>query len=114
MTLARRRLGAHGERLAASWYADQGYEILDRNWHCASGEIDLVLRKGPTLVICEVKTRSTLAYGSPAEAVTASKRARLRRLTARWLEEHDVRVATVRFDVACVLGEHIEIVAAAW
>ena len=88
--------------------------MLDRNWRCATGEIDLVLRKGSTIVVCEVKTRSTLAYGSPAEAVTGHKRARLRRLAARWLAEHDVHQANVRFDVACVLGERVEIVAHAW
>ncbi len=114
MTVARRRLGIRGEQLAASCYTDLGFEVLDRNWRCAGGEIDLVLRKGSMLVVCEVKTRSTLAFGSPAEAVTAVKRARLRRLAARWLAEHDVHPATVRFDVACVLGDNVEIVAAAW
>lgn len=114
MTVARRRLGARGEELAASRYADEGFQVLDRNWRCRIGEIDLVLQKGSTLVVCEVKTRSTLAYGSPAEAVTALKRARLRRLAARWLAEHDVHPATVRFDVACVLGEDVEILAGVW
>ncbi|MGH2927309.1 MAG: YraN family protein [Solirubrobacteraceae bacterium] len=114
VTAARRQLGARGEQRAARWYEDQGFEILDRNWRCAGGEIDLVLRKGSTLVICEVKTRRSLAYGSPAEAVTPVKRARLRRLAARWLAEHDVHAATVQFDVACVLGRQVEVVAAAW
>lgn len=114
MTDGRRRLGAHGETLAAAWYVARGYELLDRNWRCAAGEIDLVLREGRTLVVCEVKTRSTLVYGSPAEAVTARKRARLRRLAARWLAAHHVHVANVRFDVAAVLGEEVEIVAGAW
>lgn len=115
MTLARRRLGAFGEQLAARWYEARGYAVLERNWRCASGEIDLVLVSGSTLVVCEVKTRSTLAYGSPAEAVTPLKRARLRRLAACWLAAHDVRPSTVRFDVACVLvGGRVEVLAAAW
>jgi putative endonuclease len=114
VTVARRHLGARGEQLAARWYTAQGFEVLDRNWRCAAGEIDLVLRKGSTLVVCEVKTRSTLAYGSPADAVTALKRARLRRLAARWLAEHVIHPATVRFDVACILGEEVEILADAW
>jgi putative endonuclease len=114
VSVARRQLGARGEQLAAAWYAARGFEVLDRNWRCAAGEIDLVLRKGSTLVVCEVKTRSTLAYGSPAEAVTGRKRARLRRLAARWLAEHDVHQARVRFDVACVLGERVEVIAHAW
>ena len=60
--------------------------VLDRNWRCELGEIDLVLRDGHTLVVCEVKTRSALRFGSPLEAVTEAKAARLRRLAARWLD----------------------------
>jgi putative endonuclease len=114
VTDQRRRLGARGEALAAARYAGAGYELLDRNWRCAVGEIDLVLRKGRTLVVCEVKTRRTTAFGSPAEAVTAAKRARLRRLAARWLAAHHVRVVNVRFDVAVVLGDVVEILPGAW
>lgn len=114
MSDARRQLGARGEQLAARWYTARGFEVLDRNWRCAGGEIDLVLRRGSTLVVCEVKARSDLEYGSPAEAVTARKRARLRRLAARWLAVHDVHPATVRFDVACILGGEVEILAGAW
>ncbi|HLW45408.1 MAG TPA: YraN family protein [Acidimicrobiales bacterium] len=113
-TSARRRLGDRGEQLAAAWYLGHGYEILDRNWRCAVGEIDLVLRKGATVVICEVKTRSSLAYGSPGEAVTGRKRTRLRRLAARWLVTHSVHAHTVRFDVAAVLGDHLEILESVW
>ena len=114
MSTARRLLGIRGEEAAAAWYRARGYEILDRNWRCSAGEIDLVLLSEPTLVVCEVKTRTTLLYGSPAEAVTAAKRARLRRLAARWLGDHDVHVTNVRFDVAAVLGEHVEVIAGAW
>lgn len=114
VTDRRRLLGACGEALAAAWYEEEGYEVLQRNWRCELGEIDLVLRKGRTLVVCEVKTRTSLAYGTPAEAVTAAKRARLRRLAARWLASHDVRAVTVRFDVAAVVGDAVEIVPGAW
>lgn len=110
----RRSLGARGEDLAAKWYEAHGYEVLDRNWRCRTGEIDLVLRRGVTVVVCEVKTRTTLAYGSPAEAVTVAKRARLRRLAARWLAAHRLLGATVRFDVAAVLGSEVEVVPGAW
>lgn len=114
MSDARRRLGARGEAAAAAWYAARGYELLDRNWRCSAGEIDLVLRKGATVVVCEVKTRSTLGYGAPAEAVTAAKRRRLRRLAARWLALHQVHAANVRFDVASVLAGQVEVLTAAW
>ncbi len=77
--------------------------LLDRNWRSGSGEIDLVLRDGDIVVFCEVKTRSSAAYGHPLEAVDATKAARLRRLAAQWLEEHDVRPHGVRIDLVGVL-----------
>ena len=80
--LRNRALGAYGERVAARHLTDQGMVVLDRNWRCDEGELDLVLRDGPVLVGCEVKTRTSLAHGSPHEAVTDAKLARLRRLVA--------------------------------
>jgi putative endonuclease len=111
---SRGRVGALGEALAAAHYLAAGYEVLDRNWRCREGEIDLVCRLGATVVICEVKTRRSLSYGSAVEAVTPAKRRRLRRLGARWLREHRVRCATVRFDVAAVTGTGVELVLGAW
>jgi len=77
--------------------------LLDRNWRCDQGEIDLVLRDGAILVICEVKTRSSIAFGSPLEAVTWKKASRLRRLAARWLNDHAIRPDDVRIDLVGVL-----------
>jgi len=77
--------------------------LLDRNWRCEAGEIDLVLRDGRVLVVCEVKTRSSTRYGSTLEAVTERKAARLRRLGARWLAEHRLRPDDVRIDLVGVL-----------
>lgn len=104
-TTARQRsaLGAHGEELAAKHLIEQGMVLLDRNWRCDLGEIDLVLRQGRILVVCEVKTRSSLAYGSPLEGVTEQKAARLRRLAARWLADHELRPPEVRIDLVGVL-----------
>jgi putative endonuclease len=101
MTTARQRLatGGYGEASAARFLAGQGMVLLDRNWRCELGEIDLVLRDGAVLVVCEVKTRASGAFGSPVEAVTPAKLARLRRLAARWVAERQVRVDEVRFDV---------------
>ena len=96
-------LGAFGEAFAARHLSSQGMVLLDRNWRCDLGEIDLVLRDSRILVICEVKTRSSLAFGWPLEAVTARKAARLRRLAARWLTEHSVRPDEVRIDLVGVL-----------
>lgn len=107
MTAGRRALGAHGEALAARWYERHGYEVLARNWRCREGEIDLVVRRGTVIAVCEVKARSTAAFGSPAEAVTRTKQQRIRRVAMRWLEETGTR-GRVRFDVACVLGGRLD------
>jgi putative endonuclease len=116
VTLARQRLGARGEDRAAAWYRRQGYEILTRNWRCRDGELDLICARGPDLVVCEVKTRSSLAFGHPAEAVTAAKQQRIRRLAARWLAEGDApfRPREVRFDVAAVLPGEVSVIEAAF
>jgi len=106
----RRALGSRGEAMAAEWYEARGYRVLARNWRCREGEIDLVLARGRTYVFCEVKTRATEAFGLPAEAVTARKRARLRRLAARWLAETALPGGDVRFDVAGVLDGRLEVV----
>lgn len=99
----RSELGAYGETLAARHLVDQGMVLLDRNWRCDQGEIDLVLRDGRVLVICEVKTRSSIAFGTPLEAVTSKKASRLRRLAARWLNAHAIRPDDVRIDLVGVL-----------
>ena len=98
-------VGAYGERLAARYLAELGMAILDRNWRCDQGEIDIVALDGTCLVIVEVKTRRTLAFGAPVEAVTPVKAARLRRLAGCWLAERRSlveslpEVADIRIDV---------------
>jgi putative endonuclease len=74
----------------------------------------LVIRDGPTYVFCEVKTRRTDAFGTPAEAVTREKRQRIRHLAARWIADSKVRPATIRFDVAALLGDELEIIEGAF
>jgi putative endonuclease len=96
-------LGAYGERIAARYLLTAGLEIIDRNWRCPQGELDIVARDGRTLVVVEVKTRSSLAYGDPAEAVVGAKAERLRRLADRWCEGHPGGWDEVRFDVITVL-----------
>ncbi len=100
----RQQLGRYGEAYAARYLVEHGMEVLDRNWRCAAGEIDLVLRDGDVLVVCEVKTRSSTTFGSPLEGVTERKAARLRRLAARWLAEHRLRPDDVRIDLVGVLA----------
>jgi putative endonuclease len=111
---AKQARGAAGEARAAAWYEQAGYEVLARNWRCTDGELDLVLTDGRVVVFCEVKSRSSAAFGLPAEAVTRSKQARLRRLAARWLAETGDRPREVRFDVAAVLGDELEVIESAF
>jgi putative endonuclease len=105
MTTERRAVGAYGERLAERHLTAQWLVVLDRNWRCGDGEVDLVLRDGDDLVFCEVKTRRSTLFGTPAEAVRPAKVRRLRRLAARWLAEHTVRPREIRFDVVAVLPQ---------
>ncbi len=110
----RRALGADGEAQAAAWYEGHGYEVVARNWRCREGELDLVVRRGRTLVFVEVKTRTTDRYGTPAAAVTPAKQQRLRRLAMRFLQASEVRPASLRFDVVAILAGRLEVIEAAF
>jgi putative endonuclease len=101
----RRALGVAGEDAVAAWYSNAGYTLLDRNWRCREGELDLVVTRDRAVVFSEVKTRRGTAFGAPFEAVTVMKQRRLRTLALRWLQEHpEHRAAELRFDVASVLA----------
>lgn len=80
-------LGRYGEEVAARRLAHEGLHILERNWRCAEGELDIVALDGDTLAICEVKTRSERAFQQPTEGIDRPKADRLRRLAERWLAE---------------------------
>lgn len=107
----RAALGRYGEDVAARHLTSSGFALLARNWRCREGEIDILARDGDVLVVCEVKTRRDVGFGTPLEAVTPAKAARLRRLAARWLAAtREARAADggggfadVRFDVVSVL-----------
>jgi putative endonuclease len=96
-------LGDYGERLAERHLTEAGMRLLDRNWRCPDGEADLVLREGDVLVVCEVKTRTSLDYGSPQEAVTDEKLERLGRIAQAWVTAHEVHPSGVRIDMVAVL-----------
>ncbi len=98
-------VGAYGERVAVAYLVEQGMVVLDRNWRCAAGEIDAILRDGDTLVVVEVKTRRGNTFGTPADALIRTKVARLRRLAAMWLAQSGVHPAEIRFDVVSVLPQ---------
>jgi putative endonuclease len=112
---ANRAVGLSGEDLAAAWYEARGFEVLARNWRCREGELDLIVRDGRLYIFCEVKARTSDAFGMPAEAVTRDKQQRLRRLAARWLEEDAPALAReIRFDVAAVLDGGLEVIEGAF
>ncbi len=96
---SKRSVGSAGEAAAARRYEADGYRVVARNWRCGHGEVDLVVRREGTLVFCEVKTRRGRRFGTPAEAVTRTKQARLRRIAAAFLAQQPGGAATVRFDV---------------
>lgn len=98
-----REVGDHGEDVACAHVQTLGWVVLDRNWRCRQGEIDLVARDGRELVFCEVKTRRSERFGSPVEAINPAKARRLRRLAWAWLAAHGAGAPSFRIDVIGVL-----------
>lgn len=114
-----RALGQAGEDRAARWYWDHGYVVVERNWRCRTGEIDLIAVKADLTVFCEVKARASSAYGFPAEAVGPVKQLRARRLAAAWFASRPPlrgqrRGGPVRFDVATFMSGRLEVIEAAF
>ncbi|WP_243227698.1 YraN family protein [Microbacterium sp. CIAB417] len=99
-------LGRDGESRAASFLTERGFRILDRNWRCPLGEIDIVALEAGEIVVVEVKTRTSERFGHPLEAIDARKRARLWRLAVAWCIAHpdEARGRAVRVDAVSVLG----------
>jgi putative endonuclease len=98
-------VGRFGEDVAVAHLRECGLQVLERNWRCAAGEVDVVALDGNVLAFVEVKTRSRLGFGTPAEAITGRKLARMRRVAACWLAEHPGprRWSAVRLDVVSVV-----------
>jgi putative endonuclease len=111
-TKSRQQLGVRGEDLACAELERQGMQVLERNWRCRLGEIDIVAAEvgdaGLTLVFCEVKCRSGLGFGHPLEAITYAKMRTLRQLAALWMRQHHLKASSIRLDaigVVLVPGE---------
>jgi putative endonuclease len=96
------QLGIDGEDYAVRYLIGAGLTIVTRNWRCPEGELDILALDGDTLVVVEVKTRTSTAYGLPLEAVTARKAEKIRGLAARYLREEGRR-GSIRFDVISIL-----------
>lgn len=103
MTMSSKRLGERGEDAAAAFLERSGVIVVERNWRCSSGEIDIVALDGETLVLCEVKTRRTPAKGSPEESVTPTKQRRYAKLAAAYIQHAGIDPVEVRFDVITLL-----------
>jgi putative endonuclease len=97
-------LGRRGEQVAADYLAGAGMTLVERNWRCPQGEIDIVARDGAELVFVEVKTRSSTGFGHPLEAITVAKLARLRRLAAAWCAAHPGPHGLIRIDAVAVVA----------
>lgn len=100
---AKDALGVRGERIAEGYLLECGHRVLDRNWRCERGELDLVTGLGNELVFTEVKARSSMRAGHPLEAVTGGKLARLRLLAGMWRAAHPDVPGRMRLDVIGVL-----------
>lgn len=99
-------LGRYGEDRAHDFLIDLGYQIIERNWRCSLGEVDLIARDGQRIVFVEVKTRRGDGSGHPFEAVTATKLSRMRKLAAEWCAENRATGVAVRLDAISVLVRH--------
>lgn len=102
MTDSRKKLGAWGETQAANELEAQGYQILERNWRCARGEIDLVARRTDTVIFVEVKTRRGRNMGGPEDGLTPYKANKLLQLAEMYIQQHDLHDLNWRIDLVAV------------
>ena len=99
-----KRLGERGEDAAASYLERIGMTIVERNWRCQTGEVDIVALDGAEIVLVEVKTRKSTAKGTPEEAITPAKQRRYRKLAESYLQHAGGVEAPVRFDAIAILA----------
>lgn len=104
-------VGTWGEEYAREWLQRQGWQILSQNWRCPDGEVDIVAQRDGELVFFEVKTRRSIRFGHPVEAVTAPKIARMRRVAGQWLFSHPAVRGRIRLDLIAILrrGPDVEL-----
>lgn len=103
--MRQRALGRTGEDLAAAFLEGEGMIVLERNFRCQQGEIDIIARDGGTIVFVEVKARRTLALGSPLEAVTRAKLKTIRMVSGVWLRQQNEFYPSTRIDAIGIVME---------
>ena len=106
MPTDRSRLGSSGERLAQEYLGGAGYEILETNYRCQWGEVDIITRDGDSLVFVEVRTRRSTSFGTPEESITKEKAQRLIATAETYLDEHQSSAAQWRIDFISVEMDH--------
>lgn len=104
MTEDRKALGQRGEDAAAAYLERAGMTVIDRNWRCPAGEVDIVALEEETVILCEVKTRRTVAKGTPEDSITPAKRRKYLRLGQAYLQHAGNPDLAIRFDVVTVLA----------
>jgi putative endonuclease len=102
----RKQIGRQGEEIAAKYLTDKGYKILQRNWCCSTGELDIVAENGDTLIFVEVRTRRGERFGTAEESITSLKQARLVELAQTYLQEVVPLHQSWRIDVIAVQLGH--------
>ena len=99
------RLGRRGETIAVDALGQRGYQVVERNWRCSVGEVDVVARQGDVWYFFEVRTRRGPAFGSPEESLTAAKQQRMVSVALTYLEAHDVNPYAVDWRIGLVAVE---------
>jgi putative endonuclease len=102
MSLQRKEVGARGEKLAADFLKKRGYRILQKNFRCREGEIDIIAQKDECIVFVEVRTKKSTAFGTPEESVTLAKREKLISLANTYIQDYDKPPQSWRIDVVAV------------
>ena len=112
--MQRKELGKKGEEIAIHFLKKKGYRILERNYVCKMGEMDIIAREKDTLAFIEVKTRTSTIFGPPQLAVNLTKQMQLSKVALYFLKEKKLEDVKARFDVVAILlgpkGEEIELI----
>ena len=108
--MKRSEIGTLGERVACDFLAENGYEILEKNYRCPEGEIDIIARHKDSLVFIEVRTKGSRQFGSPEESITPAKMERLRTVAAHYGQTHSNLPSSWRIDVVAIeLGKREQV-----
>ncbi|MFQ5866382.1 MAG: YraN family protein [bacterium] len=110
MSNERINLGKRGENISVEFLKKQGYKIMERNYRCSLGEIDIVAKDKNVLCFVEVKTRKTKEYGLPEQAIDWHKQKKLAKVALTYLKEKKIYRQDLRFDVVSVYPDHIELI----